>query len=68
MDAKTHFVFQLQKRMSQLNLTKTELARKLETSRAQLDRILDPHNNGITMATLFKVSHAVGCQLYISAE
>ncbi|MGP0090903.1 MAG: helix-turn-helix domain-containing protein [Xanthobacteraceae bacterium] len=44
-------------------LTKSELAKRMQTSRAQLDRLLDPKNESVTLATLARAAHAVGRQL-----
>ncbi len=44
-------------------LTKSELAKRMETSRAQLDRLLDPENEAVTLATLTRAAHAVGRNL-----
>lgn len=44
-------------------LSKTELAKRMRTSRAQLDRLLDPHNEAVTLTTLSRAAQAVGRQL-----
>lgn len=49
--------------MQEQGLTKTALAKRMETSRAQLDRLLDPENESITLATLTRAAHAVGRNL-----
>jgi antitoxin HicB len=49
--------------MQQQGLTKSELAKRMETSRAQLDRLLDPENEAVTLATLTRAAHAVGRNL-----
>jgi DNA-binding Xre family transcriptional regulator len=38
--------------MEEEDLTKTELAKRRKTSRAQLDRLLDPDNESVTLGTL----------------
>lgn len=40
--------------------SKTELARRMQTSRAQLDWPLDPENDPVTLGTLTRAAHAVG--------
>lgn len=57
--------WQLEQAMMNLNLTKTEMARRMDTSRPQLDRLLDPDNNSVTLDTLTKAAHALGRQLRI---
>jgi antitoxin HicB len=54
---------QLDALMEEEGLTKTELARRMKTSRAQLDRLLDPHNESVTLGTLARAAKAVGRQL-----
>jgi antitoxin HicB len=54
---------QLDALMADEGLTKTELARRMKTSRAQLDRLLDPDNESVTLATLTRAAQAVGRQL-----
>ena len=49
--------------MEKQGLTKSELARRMQTSRAQLDRLLDPENESVTLGTLTRAAHAVGRQL-----
>ena len=49
--------------MDNEGLTKTELARRMKTSRAQLDRLLDPDNESVTLGTLTRAARAVGRQL-----
>lgn len=49
--------------MRERNLTKTMLARRMQTSRAQLDRLLDPDNESVTLGTLARAAHAVGRKL-----
>ena len=52
--------FQLQETIKNEKLTKTELAQKLETSRAAVDRLLDPYNESVTLFTLKKAASIVG--------
>ncbi len=51
--------------MEETNLTKTSLAQKMQTSRSQLDRLLDPDNTSITLESLAHLARAVGKQLRI---
>lgn len=55
--------FQLEQAMKEKGLTKTEMARRLATSRAQLDRILDPENDTVSLATLARAAELVGRKL-----
>ena len=54
---------QLAALMQNEGLSKSELARRMETSRAQLDRLLDPENDSVTLSTLTRAAKAVGRQL-----
>lgn len=49
--------------MRENHLTKTMLAKRMQTSRAQLDRLLDPENEAVTLGTLARAARAVGRQL-----
>ena len=54
---------QLDALMEEEGFTKTELAKRMKTSRAQLDRLLDPDNESVTLGTLTRAAQAVGRQL-----
>ena len=41
------------------------MARRMNTSRAALDRLLDPNNASVTLQTLSRAAHAVGRDLRI---
>jgi antitoxin HicB len=49
--------------MKAKRMTKTQLAQKLNTSRSQLDRLLDPDNGSISLESLERLAHALGKQL-----
>jgi antitoxin HicB len=51
---------QLEEAMKERNLTKGEMARRMRTSRVQLDRLLDPNNYSVTLATLRRAAAAIG--------
>jgi hypothetical protein len=51
---------QLEEAMKLQNLTKVEMARRMRTSRVQLDRLLDPDNDSVTLATLRRAAAIVG--------
>lgn len=54
---------QLDALMLDQKLSKSDLAKRMRTSRSQLDRLLDPGNESVTLATLTRAAHAVGRQL-----
>ena len=55
--------WQLQDEMERRKLTKTAMARKMATSRRQLDRVLNPDDGNVTLDTLQRAAHAVGRSL-----
>jgi antitoxin HicB len=54
---------QISQQMIDRKLTKSDMARRMNTSRAALDRLLDPENDAVTLNTLSKAATAVGRQL-----
>lgn len=49
--------------MKEQGLSKTRMAGLMHTSRAQLDRLLDPANNSATLETLMRAAKVVGREL-----
>lgn len=58
--------FQVNQFMSNQGLSKTEMARRMQTSRASLDRLLDPENGSVTLQTLERAALALGRRLHIA--
>jgi len=58
----------LRKLYKTVSITKTAMARRMRTTRAQLDRLLNPENPSTTLATLVKAAQAVGKKLKIYLE
>ncbi len=56
---------QLQDAMREQHITKTELARRLHTSRSQVDRLLDPNNTSVTLEVLERLARAIDRKLVI---
>ena len=56
---------QIEDGMQVAKLTKVSMAAKMETSRSQLDRVLDPDNLSIQLDTLMKAARAVGREVEI---
>ena len=52
--------WQLAEEMKAQNLSRSQMAKRMETSRPQLDRVLDPTNDGVTLDTLNRAAKAVG--------
>ena len=57
--------YQIAQLMKETNLTKTAMARRMETSRASLDRLLDPTNESVTLQTLERAALVLGKRLRI---
>ena len=55
--------WRLAEEMQKQNITKAEMARRMETSRSQLDRLLDPQNADVKLDTLARAARAVDCEL-----
>jgi antitoxin HicB len=60
--------YQLARLMKKQALTKMEIAKRMQTSRAALDRLLDPQNPSVTLQTLQSAATAVGGKLKITLE
>ena len=58
--------FRLAELMAKQALTKRELAQRMGTSRAALDRLLDPDNPAVTLRTLQSAAAALGRKLEIT--
>jgi DNA-binding Xre family transcriptional regulator len=54
---------QLAEAMKQRGISKTMMAAQVHTSRAQLDRLLDPDNGSVTLETLQRAARVVGREL-----
>ena len=57
--------WQLREAMATERLSKNQMAKRMNTSRSQLDRILDPNNDRIQLATLMGAAEAPGRRLRI---
>jgi len=57
--------FQVARLMEEQNITKSEMSRRMKTSRASLERLLDPSNESVTLQTLDRAAQALGRRLQI---
>jgi hypothetical protein len=57
--------FQIEQAMKEQGITKVEMARRMKTSRAQLDRLLDPENDKVQLDTVQRAAAAVGRKLHM---
>ena len=49
--------------MHHRSMTKSQLAHAMRTSRTVVHRLLDPRDTGVTLATIWKASKALGVKL-----
>jgi antitoxin HicB len=61
-------IWHLEQQMQAKRLTKTALAARLGTSRAQLGRLLDPENASVQLDTMARAARAVGLRLKLAVE
>lgn len=57
--------WQIGQEMKARRLTKAAMARHMQTSRAQLDRLLDPENSSVTLHTLHRAASILGKRLKV---
>ena len=57
--------WQVEQAIASYGISKVEMARRMKTSRAALDRLLDPENASVTLQTLSKVAVALGKRLRV---
>jgi hypothetical protein len=57
--------WQVAEAMRKRRVTKAQMAKRMRTSRAALDRLLDPENPGVTLATMGRAAAALGKRLRI---
>ena len=52
--------WQLEQAMEKEHLSKNQMAKRMKTSRSQLDRVLDPDNSKIQLDTILKAASVLG--------
>jgi DNA-binding Xre family transcriptional regulator len=57
--------FQVAQMMKKQRVSKTDMARRMKTSRSALDRLLDPDNGSVTLQTLERAAQALGKRLRV---
>jgi antitoxin HicB len=57
--------FQIAQEMKRRKLTKTEMTHRMKTSRAALERLLDPNHPSVTLSTLERAALALGKKLRV---
>lgn len=62
---KSVLAWQIAQEMKKKKISKIKMAAAMKTSRAQLDRILDPVSGNVTLSTLQKAAKVVGKSLRV---
>jgi antitoxin HicB len=62
---KKALALQLERLIARKEMTKTEMAARMKTSRAVVDRLLDASNPSLTISTLGKAARALGRKVKI---
>ena len=60
--------WQIAAEMKAMGITKIEMAKRMGTSRSQLDRLLDPDNDKVLLETVQRAAAVVGKRVSISLE
>ena len=64
--AKRVIALQIARLMKSRRITKTLMAKRMQTSRASVERLLDPANKSVTLQTLERAALALGKQLHVA--
>jgi antitoxin HicB len=62
---KEAIAWQFQQALAKKRMSKKRLAELMETSRTQVDRLLDPKSGNVTLETLQRAAHFVGRELRV---
>ncbi len=54
--------------MRKADVSKTEMAKRMKTSRAQIDRLLDPDNVSVSLEAIQKAAAALGKRVVLNLE
>jgi hypothetical protein len=60
--------WQVSETMKEKGISKIEMAKRMRTSRSQLDRFLDPNNDKVLLETVQRAATAIGKRVSISLE
>ncbi len=58
--------YQISELMVAQNISKTEMARRMQISRATLERLLDPENRSVTLQTMENAARSLGKRLRLT--
>lgn len=62
---KRMLAYQIEREMARQGITRARMAVLMGTSRAALNRLLDPDNNSVTLQTMEKAAEALGKKIQI---
>jgi DNA-binding Xre family transcriptional regulator len=62
---KRMIAYQVEREMARQSLTRARMAEMMGTSRAALNRLLDPDNDSVTLQTMEKAAQVLGKRLQI---
>ncbi|MDD5586718.1 MAG: Fis family transcriptional regulator [Alphaproteobacteria bacterium] len=57
--------YQIEREMARQGLTRVKMAAQMKTSRAALNRLLDPDNRSVTLQTMERAAEVLGKKLQI---
>ncbi len=60
--------WQISEAMKSTRISKSEMAKRMQTSRSQLERFLDPENSKVLLETVQRAAAAIGKRVTISLE
>jgi len=60
--------YQITRLMQEQNISKSEMARRMNTSRAALERLLDPENRAVTLHTMENAARSLGKRLRLTLQ
>lgn len=56
---------QIERELARQNISRVALAKQMNTSRAAVNRLLDPENHSVTLQTLERISEILGRKLQV---
>jgi len=63
--AKRMLAYQIERSLAQQDIPRSKLAKLMGTSRAAVNRLLDPENRSVTLQTIERVAQIFGKRLHI---
>ncbi len=63
---KRMLAYQIEREMAQQNISRVEMAARMKTSRAALNRLLDPENNAATLQTIEAAAEVLNMEVVIT--